>query len=112
MHDWKTVEREASTVISHYDTPAASQCWPVTMTLSQVYLAQARLSHSGPAGAWDALIPVFEIPDEQRIPQTTQALNRIRAQLRSTAYANLPAARDLDEAIHNFRPAADTQERP
>jgi hypothetical protein len=112
MHDWKTVEREASTVISLYDTPATSQCWPVTMTLSQVYLAQARLSHSGPEGAWDALVPVFEIPDEQRIPQTAQALNRIRAQLRSTACANLPAARDLDEAIRNFRPAADTQERP
>lgn len=81
------------------------------MTLSQVYLAQARLSHSGPEGAWEALIPVFAIPDEQRIPQTAQALDRLRAQLRSTAYVSLPAAHDLDEAIHNFRPAADNQEQ-
>jgi len=81
------------------------------MTLSQVYLAQARLSHSGPEVAWETLTPVFAIPDEQRIPQTAQALNRLRQQLRTTACANLPAARDLDEAILDFHPAAESQER-
>lgn len=110
MCDWKAVEREASRVISLYETPETGQCWPVTMTVSQVYLAQAQLSLSGPEGAQDALTPVFKIPDEQRIPQTVHALSRIRVQLRSKAYANLPAARDLDEAIHNFRPVVDNQE--
>lgn len=81
------------------------------MTLSQVYLAQARLTHGGPEGAWETLIPVFAIPGEQRIPQTVQALNRLRAQLRSAACANLPAARDLEEAIRNFRPVAGNQEK-
>jgi hypothetical protein len=32
-------------------------------------------------------------------------------QLRSKTYTNLPAARDLDEAIHNFRLVVDNQER-
>ncbi|MGH8349492.1 MAG: helix-turn-helix transcriptional regulator, partial [Pseudomonas sp.] len=41
MCDWENVEREASRVISLYDAPENGQCWPVTMTLSQVYLAQA-----------------------------------------------------------------------
>lgn len=79
------------------------------MTVSQVHLAQARLVLNGLEGAQEALIPVFNIPDEQRIPQTAQALSRTRVQLRSKAYANLPAARELDEAIRNFRPAVDNQ---
>jgi transcriptional regulator with XRE-family HTH domain len=111
MYDWEAVEKEASAAIRLYDNPATGQRWPVTMTLSQVYLAQARLSKDGPEAAQEALIPVFSIPDEQRIPQTAQALNRIRAQLHSRVYANLPVARDLDEAICNFRPSADHHKR-
>lgn len=103
---------EASAAISLYTDPAIDRRWPVTMTLSQVHLAQARLNRDGPEGARDALTPVFGIPDEQRIPQTAQALNRIQAQLRSRAYANLPVARNLDEAIGDFGPSSDRQESP
>jgi hypothetical protein len=99
-------------VIGLYGAPEAGQCWPVTMTLSRVYLAQARLGFSGPEGAQDALTPVFAIPDELRIPQVVQALNGISVQLSSKAFAKPPAARDLDEAIRHFRPAVDNQERP
>lgn len=112
MCDWKAVERETSSVINLYDMPEKGRYWPVTMILSQVYLAQARLGLSGPEGAQDALAPVFDVPSEQRIPQTAQALRRIRVQLRSKAYANLPAARGLDDAIHNFRPVVDNRECP
>lgn len=111
MYDWEAVESEASSAISLYADPAIDRRWPVTMTLSQVHLAQARLNRDGPEGARDALTPVFSIPDEQRIPQTAQALNRIQVQLRSRVYANLPVARDLDEAIRNFGPSTDRQER-
>ncbi|MGH3832466.1 MAG: helix-turn-helix domain-containing protein [Pseudonocardiaceae bacterium] len=111
MCDWEAVEREASRVIDLCGTPETGQCWPVTLTLSQIYLAQARLSLSGLEGAQDALIPVFAVPDEQRIPQMAQALSMIWVQLRSKIYANLPAARDLDEAIRNFSPVVGTQER-
>jgi hypothetical protein len=110
MCDWDTVEREASRAISLYDTPETGRCWPVSMTISRVYLAQAWLGLSGPEGAQDALAPVFNLPGEQRIHQTVRELNRIQVQLRSKAYANLPVARDLDEAIHNFRPVVDNQE--
>ncbi|MGH3720174.1 MAG: helix-turn-helix transcriptional regulator [Pseudonocardiaceae bacterium] len=106
-HDWKSVEREASRVISFYGAPETGQCWPVTMTLSQIHLAQAQLILCGPEGARDALAPVFAISDEQRIPQAVQALGGISAQLSSTVFANLPVARDLDEAIRNFRPTVD-----
>lgn len=110
MYDWERVESEASAAISLYHNPATDQHWPVTMTLSQVHLALARLNREGPEGARDALLPVFNIPNEQRIPQTTQALNRIRAQLRSRAYASHTVARDLDEAISNFSPSAGHQD--
>ena len=70
MCDWEAVEREASRVISLYNTPETGQCWPVTMTLSRVYLAQARLSLSSRLeGSQDALTAVFEMSDEQRIPK-------------------------------------------
>ncbi len=111
MYDWEAVEREASRAISLYGTPETGQRWPVAMTISRVYLAQARLGLSGPEGAQDALTPVFNIPDEQRIHQTVRELSRVRVQLRSKAYANLPAARDLDEAIHNFAPVVDNQKQ-
>lgn len=51
MCDWDAVEREASRAISLYGTPETGQCWPVTMTVSQVHLAQARLGLSGPRGS-------------------------------------------------------------
>ncbi|MGH3519471.1 MAG: hypothetical protein ACRDQ7_19040 [Haloechinothrix sp.] len=104
--DWDAVRREAETVIGLYDHPAASKKWPVTMSLAQVHLAQARLHTDGPDGAFDALQPVLAIPGEQRIPQTSQALRTLRRQLRATPAAGLPAARDLDEAIDNFQPHA------
>lgn len=110
MYDWEAVESEASAAISLYANPAIHRRWPVTMTLSQVHLAQARLNRDGPEGARDALTPVFSIPNEQRIPQTTQALNRLQIQLRSRVYANLPVARDLDEAICDFDRSTDHQE--
>ncbi|MGH3796702.1 MAG: hypothetical protein ACRDSP_17645 [Pseudonocardiaceae bacterium] len=106
MHDWQAVERSASAAINLYDSPATGRRWPVTMTLSQVYLAQAHLNQYGPEGSQDALAPVLEIPMELRIPQIVQALNGLSLQLRSEACANIPAARDLKEAIHNFCSAA------
>jgi hypothetical protein len=45
------------------------------------------------------------------IPQTIQALSRIRVRLRSKVYANLSIVRDLDEAIRNFCPTVDKQRR-
>ncbi|MGH3770336.1 MAG: helix-turn-helix transcriptional regulator [Pseudonocardiaceae bacterium] len=107
MCDWKAVEREASRAISLYGTPEAGQCWPVNMTHSRVCLAQARLSLSGPESAQDTLTPVFELPNEQHVPIIAQILSKIQVQLRSKVYANLPVARDLDEAIRNFRPVVD-----
>jgi hypothetical protein len=69
MCDWEAVEREASRVISLYNTPETGQCWPVTMTLSRD-LAQARLSLSSRLeGSQDSLTAVFEMSDEQRIPK-------------------------------------------
>lgn len=82
------------------------------MMLSRIYLAQSRLNLSGPEGAYDALIPVFNLPIGQRVHQTVRALNRIRVQLRSKIYSNLPAACDLDEAIHNFSLIVDDQRHP
>jgi hypothetical protein len=111
MHDWQAVEKSVSTVVNLYGTMATGQCWPVTMTLSHVYLAQARLNRNGPEGAWGALVSVLEIPKGQRIPQIIQALNGLRMQLRSEACASLPAARDLDEAVHSFCATADGQGR-
>ncbi len=110
LYDWKAVESEASDAISLYANPAIDRRWPVTMTLSQVHLAQARLNCDGPEGAQDALSPVFSIPDEQRIPQIAQALNRLQVQLRSRAYTNLHVARDLDEAICDFSSSTDRHE--
>ena len=112
LGDWEAVEREASRVISLYGAPETDQCWPVTMTLARVHLAQARLSLSGPEGAQDVLAHVFGLPSEQRIPQTVQALSGIQRQLRSKIYTNLTAVRDLDEAIRDFRLTADSEHRP
>jgi transcriptional regulator with XRE-family HTH domain len=112
LGDWEAVEREASWVVSLYSAPETSQCWPVTMTLARVHLAQARLSLSGPEGAQDVLTHVFDLPSEHRIPQTVQALNGIQRQLRSKIYINLTVARDLDEAIRDFRLTADSEHRP
>ena len=102
LGNWVAVRREANTVIRLYGQPAAPHCWPVTLTLARIYLAQSQLHESGPEGAWDALTPVFDIPAEQRIPQTTQALGKLHHQLRAKPFASLPAARHLDEAIHAF----------
>jgi hypothetical protein len=99
---WDVVEREAETTIGLYDHPAATQTWPVTRTLAQVYLAQARLHTSGVDGAIEALRPVLALPADQRIPQTTQALDGLRKQLAGTRFAALPAARTLGESIHSF----------
>lgn len=110
--DWEAVEREASMVLDLYGAPEKGQCWPVAMTLSQVHLAKARLSLSGPEGAQDALTPVFAIPDDLRIPQIIQALSGISMQPNSKIFAKMSTTRDLDEAIRNFHSAVDNQECP
>jgi len=114
LGDWEAVEREASTAISLYSASETGQCSPAASTLSRVYLAQARLSLSGPEGAQDVLTQVFGLPSEQRNSQIAQALSGIRGQLRALppkVYANLAVARDLDEAIRNFRPTVDNEHR-
>lgn len=103
LGNWKQVEHETSTVTDLYGTPATGQPWPVTLTLSRIYQAQARLKEHGPAGASEALQAVFDTPVEQRLPQTSKALTALRRHLQSTTLAALPAARDLDEAIGSFQ---------
>jgi hypothetical protein len=103
LGNWAEVEQETTTVSRLYGTPTIGQAWPVTLTLTRIYQAQARLQKAGPEGAFDAVRPVFDIPVKLRLPQTSQALNRLRNQLQSKPFAALPAAHDLSEAIGSFQ---------
>ncbi|MGH3767229.1 MAG: helix-turn-helix transcriptional regulator [Pseudonocardiaceae bacterium] len=103
LGNWAEVERETTTVGDLYGTPTMGQAWPVTLTLTRIYQAQARLQEHGPEGACDALQPVFDIPVKLRLPQTSQALTTLRNGLQSKPFATLPAARDLSEAIGSFQ---------
>ncbi|MGH3999933.1 MAG: helix-turn-helix transcriptional regulator [Pseudonocardiaceae bacterium] len=103
LGDWRQVEHETNTVTDLYGAPAAGQVWPVTLTLSRIYQAQARLHEYGPEGASETLRPVLDMPVRQRLPQTSQALTGLRQNLQSKKLAMLPAARDLDEAIGAFQ---------
>jgi DNA-binding XRE family transcriptional regulator len=103
LGNWVDVERETTIVGDLYGTPTIGQAWPVTLTLTRIYQAQARLAEHGPEGAFDALRPVFDIPVKLRLPQTSQALNGLRTVLQSKPFATLPAARDLSETIGSFQ---------
>lgn len=105
LGNWMDVERETAIVENLYGTPAIGQPWPVTLTLTRIYQAQARLRKHGPEGASDALRPVFDIPVKLRLPQTSQALSGLRNELGLKPFAALPAARDLSEAIGSFQSA-------
>jgi hypothetical protein len=71
--------------------PTMDQAWPVTLTLTRIYQAQAqaRLAEHGPEGAFDALRPVLDIPVKLRLPQTSQALNDLRTILQSIPHRAL-----------------------
>ena len=103
LGNWADVERETTTVGDLYGTPTMDQAWPVTLTLTHIYQARARLAEHGPEGAFDALRPVFDTPVKLRLPQTSQALNGLRTVLQSKPFAALAAARDLREAIRSFQ---------
>ena len=103
LHNWAAVERETTTVGDLYGMPTMGQPWPVTLTLTRIYQAQARLQEHGPEGAFDALRPVFDISVKLRLPQTSQALSGLRKELLSKPFATLPAARDLNDAIGDFQ---------
>ena len=103
LHNWADVERETTTVGDLYGMPTMGQPWPVTLTLTRIYQAQARLQEHGPEGAFDALRPVFDISVKLRLPQTSQALSGLRKELLSKPFATLPAARDLNDAIGDFQ---------
>jgi DNA-binding XRE family transcriptional regulator len=106
LGNWADVERETTTVGDLYGTHTMGQAWPVTLALTRIYQAQARLQEHGPEGAFDAVRPVFDIPVKLRLPQTSQALNGLRAELQLKPFAALPAARDLSEAIGSFQSSA------
>lgn len=103
LGNWAQVEHETDTVSHLYGAPTTGQTWPVTLTLSRIYQAQARLQDHGPEGASDALRPVFNMPTKQRLPQTGQALTGLRQSLQSQQFATLPGARNLNEAIGSFQ---------
>jgi transcriptional regulator with XRE-family HTH domain len=103
LGNWRQVEHETNTVTDLYGTLPKGQSWPVTLTLSRIYQAQARLHEYGPEGAFEALQPVFDTSVQQRLPQTSQALTAIRRNLQTKTLAALPAARDLDDAIGSFQ---------
>jgi len=96
---WQEVEQEASRVIDIYGTPTLGKSWPVTLTLSRIYQAQARLKVDGPEGAADAVQPLFAHPTTQVLPQTTQALEGLRTQLGTAPFASVVQARDLNDAV-------------
>lgn len=98
-------------MIELYHQPTAPHCWPVTLTLARIYLAHSQLHEDGPDAAADALAPVFTIPAEQRIPQTTHALGELGQQLRARPFATVRAARDLADAIQTFTTTAPVQAR-
>lgn len=103
LGNWGDVERETTTVGDLYGSPTMGQAWPVTLTLTRIYQAQARLQEHGPEGAFDAVRPVFDITVKLRLPQTSQALNGLRTALQLKPFAALPAARDLSAAIGSFQ---------
>lgn len=103
LGSWREVEYETSKVIDLYSGSSSENIWPVTLTLSRIYQAQARLHVDGPDGAHEALCPVLSIPAPQWLPQTAQALAGLGSELRSTTFAALPVARDMNEAIMTFR---------
>lgn len=103
LHNWMNVERETTTVGDLYGTPSMGRAWPVTLTLTRIYQSRARLQEHGPEGALDALRPVFDMPAELRLPQTSQALSGLRNELELKPFAALPAARDLSDAIRSFQ---------
>jgi len=109
LKNWADVEHETSKVIDLYGTPTVGKPWPVTLTLSRIYQAQARLQVHGPDGVRDALQPVFNIPDKQRLHQTSQALDALRGNLQTPLFATLPAARDLSDAIVFFQSSTATR---
>jgi transcriptional regulator with XRE-family HTH domain len=103
LGNWRQVEHETKAVADLYGTLPTGQSWPVTLTLSRIYQAQARLHTYGPEGASETLRPVFDTPVQQRVPQTSQALTALRRNLQTKKLVMLPAARNLDEAIGSFQ---------
>lgn len=109
LHNWVDVERETTAVGDLYGTQTMGGAWPVTLTLTRIYQSRARLQEHGPEGAFDALRPVFDIPVELRLPQTSQALSGLLNELVLKPFAALPAARDLSEAVRSFQSSTMSQ---
>lgn len=85
LRNWAEVERETTTVGDLYSTPTMGRAWPVTLSLTRIYRARARLAEHGPEGAFDAVRPVLDIPVKLRLPQASPALNDLRIELRPSS---------------------------
>jgi hypothetical protein len=103
LGNWSAVEQETAKVATLYESATAGQTWPVTLTLSRIYQARAILRTQGLEGLVDTLIPVFDMPARQRIPQISHALNGVQKDLSARPYATMPAARHLCESIGFFQ---------
>lgn len=101
LGEWSSAQREAEAVIHQYGpNPAAS--WPVTLTLAQTNLAQARLHLEGPREALDTLLPAMEVPAVQRLPQFRSALRSVHDDLTVHPASTTADGRAMRDVIRSF----------
>ncbi|WP_280367493.1 hypothetical protein [Nocardia wallacei] len=101
LGEWGSVRSEAEAVINLY-APRQAETWPATLTLAQVNLSRALLHTEGVTEAFDALRPVLEIPEGQRIPQVTTALRAVRDDVFAHPAGATSQGRTLGEAVDAF----------